>query len=406
MNKIFCFSGTGNSLYAATKIAAEINAEVANMRNGGECNADVIGIVFPVYFWGLPKTVERFLGELRVTEKSAYIFAVVTYGGMAAGVDGAVNELLKKQGVRLSYSAKVKMVENYLPGFKVNDSKALWEKINNNLDRVIADIKRRATSVISPYTAINKLVHKSYPPLKTDCGALFTVDGCRQCEACVQVCPNNNITFESGSLKFGSNCELCMGCVNICPADAIDYNGQTQGKKRYKNHIQHELWTFNKHGINNTRFEADFTLPRGKLTMTYRADEYSFTFDSNGNCDSSVLINDLELGIDSETGIAEQISGYHPYVSWKEAALTPPEAKDGALRMLDEIESGVTYGIKVNVTTYFDKSSGWVCIGMRDCDNADCVRFCENCIAVVKDGNLAAIWVSLPTDCEVMKQLK
>lgn len=49
MSVIYCFSGTGNSLYAANKISAEINAEVVNMKSGGECNADVIGIVFPVY---------------------------------------------------------------------------------------------------------------------------------------------------------------------------------------------------------------------------------------------------------------------------------------------------------------------------------------------------------------------
>lgn len=80
---IYCFSGTGNSLYAANKISAEINAEVVNMKSVGECDADVIGIVFPVYFWGLPKTVERFLGDIRITNKNAYIFAVITYGGLA-----------------------------------------------------------------------------------------------------------------------------------------------------------------------------------------------------------------------------------------------------------------------------------------------------------------------------------
>lgn len=405
MNTIFCFSGTGNSLYAANKIAAEINAEVDNMKSGGECNADVIGMVFPVYFWGLPKTVERFLGDVRITNKSAYIFAVVTYGGFAVGVDGAVNELLKKQGVKLSYSAKVKMVENYLPGFKVNDNKTIWQKTDSMLDRIISDIKRRAVSRITPYTAVNRAVHKSYPPLKTDCGKLFSVDSCRQCTACVHVCPNNNITMENGSPKFGSNCELCMGCVHICPADAINYNNQTQGKKRYKNTMQHELAALNARGFNNTRFEADFTKPRNNLTAEYIAEDYSFTYEG-GYCDSSVMINCLELGIDSETGIAVQISGYHSYMIWKGESLTPPEAKDGALIMLDKIESGVTYGIKDNVTTYYDKSSGWVCIGTRDYNNADCVRFCENCIAAVNDGKLAAIWVSLPTDCEIMKRLK
>ena len=235
MNTIFCFSGTGNSLYAAKKIAEEINAEVANMKSGGECNADVVGVVFPVYFWGLPKTVERFLGDIRITNKNSYIFTVITIGGLAGGTDGAVNELLKKQGVKLSYSAKVRMVRNYLPEFKVNDSKALWKKIDRRLDRVISDIKRRAVSRILPYNAFNKAMHKNYPPLKNDCGKLFTVKDCRHCGTCARFCPNNNITMENGLPKFGSNCELCFGCIHICPAEAIDYGRATRGKKRYKN---------------------------------------------------------------------------------------------------------------------------------------------------------------------------
>jgi len=137
----------------------------------------------------------------------------------------------------------------------------------------------------------------------------------------------------------------------------------------------------------------------------YIADEYSFTYE-DGYTDSSVMINCLEVGIDSETGIVQQISGYHAYLIWKSAGLTPPEAKDGALVMTDKIKGGVTYQMKDNVTTYYDKSNGWLCIGARDCDNAEYVRFCENCIATVGDGKLAAIWVSLPTDDEVMKRLK
>lgn len=406
MKKIFCFSGTGNSLYAATRIASEINAEVANMKNGGECNVDVIGIVFPVYFWGLPLTVERFLGELRITNKDAYIFTVITCGGFAWGADGAVNELLKRQNVQLSYSAKLRMVRNYLPEFAVNDSKELWERADRELDKIIAALKRRDVTKISRYTALNKAMHKKYPPLKTDCGSLFTVNGCRGCEACARVCPNDNIVMKDGKPKFGSSCELCMGCVNICPANAIDYNGQTQDKKRYKNAVQSGLWDLNLGGVNKTRFEADFSLPCRECEISYVVGDYAFSFFNDGMADSSVLINDLELEINSETGLASKISGYHPYVSWQPSYLTPPEARDGGLRMKDRIDGGVIRRIKENVTTYYDKSNGWLCIGTRDCFDADCVRFCRNCVAVVKDGALAAIWVSLPTDCEVMKRLK
>lgn len=55
---------------------------------------------------------------------------------------------------------------------------------------------------------------------------------------------------------------------------------------------------------------------------------------------------------------------------------------------------------------YYDKSNGRLCIGARDCDNAEYVRFCENCIAAIGDGRLETIWVSQPKDCEVMERLK
>lgn len=235
MAKIFCFSGTGNSLYAARKIAAAINAEVCNMRTFGQCDDDVIGFVFPTYFWGLPKSVDRFLDNIRITDKNAYIFSVTTYGGFSNGVNGAVDRKLKKQGLKLSYSAKVKMVENYLPGFKVNDSDELWKRSDSSLDAIALDLEKRTQRKSGAYTVFNRLAQKTYPPNKGNCAENFTADGCKSCGLCERVCPNGNITLESGAPKFGSQCDLCLGCLNVCPVDAIDYGKSTRGKKRYKN---------------------------------------------------------------------------------------------------------------------------------------------------------------------------
>lgn len=233
--KIFCFSGTGNSLYAAKKIAAGIGAEVLPMKDGGELADDVIGFVFPVYFWGLPLTVDRFLDNIRITNKSAYVFAVASYGGFAAGVVGAVGKKLSRQGVKLSYGKSVKMGENYIPAFTARDSDSIWSGADEKLDQIVSDIKNRKTNSVLPYTFINKAVHGSYPPLKRDCGSLFSTEGCVGCGLCEQLCPNRNITIKDSVPVFGSNCELCLGCLNYCPKNAIDFDNSTKGKARYKN---------------------------------------------------------------------------------------------------------------------------------------------------------------------------
>ncbi len=238
MAVIFCYSGTGNSLYAAKKIAASIGADIRNMRGMRDVvdsEEDVIGFVFPTYFWGLPKSVGRFIARLQIENKNAYIFAVTTYGGVSYGVCDAVNVLLRKQGVKLSYSAKVKMVENFLPAFECNDSDDLWEKSDKTLDKIVNEISERKHVLTTPYTVFNGLAQKTYPPTKPGCAEKFTVSGCENCGLCAKLCPNGNITYENGVPKFGKRCDLCLACLNNCPADAIDYGETTRGKKRYRN---------------------------------------------------------------------------------------------------------------------------------------------------------------------------
>ena len=234
---IYCYSGTGNSLYAAKRIASGINADVLSMTNAGAtCDADVIGFVFPTYFWGLPKTVECFVKELIVTKKNPYIFAVTTYGSVIHGVIGVLENLLKKKGLNIAYGCGLKSVENYTPGYKINDTPGLRNKNDENLKKITDDIAKRTPKKYSHSTIVNKLVMSFSPAKNGDCDKLFTVsDACVGCGHCRDICPTANIDIKNGKPVFLHHCEHCISCVHICKSEALDWKGGAAKHGRYLN---------------------------------------------------------------------------------------------------------------------------------------------------------------------------
>lgn len=250
MATVFCFSSTGNSLRAANIIAEAINANVFSMAKPVDvCNDDVIGFVFPTFFWGLPKTVDSFIKGLEITNRDAYIFAVATYGGVTTGVTGKVNKILRQKGRSLSYGKLIKSVENYIPGYKVNDSPEFQEEIETAIKKSAGELAAGKHKKSGAYTIINKLIHKFYPANGKNCDIFFTVDDiCQKCGACQKICPRGNIGADGGKPVFRHNCELCLACLHICPAQAINWKNKTAGKKRYRNpHVtEDELLSFNR----------------------------------------------------------------------------------------------------------------------------------------------------------------
>ena len=236
MATIYCFTSTGNSLYAAKKIAAKIDGKVMSMKGGSAvtCTDDVIGFVFPIYFWGLPRLVERFISQIHIENKAAYVFAVATFGGVGPGVPGIVKKLLEPKGVPLNYGARLKMADNYIPMYKPKDSEELRKKIDENLAEIADAVSRKENSRIQACTFLNKLVYKSYPDERSD--QFFTVSpDCTGCATCQKVCPANNISMDAGKPGFLHNCENCFACLQCCPVSAIEWKDKTKGKQRFRN---------------------------------------------------------------------------------------------------------------------------------------------------------------------------
>ena len=236
MATVFCFTSTGNSLYAAKKIAEKIGGRVASINGkAGDCDDDVIGFVFPNFFGGLPRIARRFIAEMRIVNKDAYVFAVVTCGGAGFGVLGLIKKLLKSKKIHLYYGATITSVSNYLPLYEVNDSEALKQKVDEKIAEIADDVKnRKANRISSALSFLNKLIYLAYPNEKSD--RYFVVaPTCTGCGICQKICPAMNVSMEAGNPVFQRKCEHCLACLHHCPAQAIDWKEKTKGKERFRN---------------------------------------------------------------------------------------------------------------------------------------------------------------------------
>ena len=96
--EIYYFSGTGNSLIVAQDIAEKIKGKLIPIASSIEksiitTNADVIGIIFPVYYVDIPIIIKKFAEKLN-NINNKYIFAVCTYGGGVGNSLKSLNQML------------------------------------------------------------------------------------------------------------------------------------------------------------------------------------------------------------------------------------------------------------------------------------------------------------------------
>ncbi|MFH1879056.1 MAG: EFR1 family ferrodoxin [Candidatus Omnitrophota bacterium] len=78
--KIFYFSGTGNCLKTARDLAKELGdpdvVSIPKVINSKiDFSSDCMGIVFPVYMFGMPLIVADFINKMPV-EKGKYIYSL------------------------------------------------------------------------------------------------------------------------------------------------------------------------------------------------------------------------------------------------------------------------------------------------------------------------------------------
>ena len=243
---IYWFSGTGNSFHVARAIQEGLDdvelKSVVQALDGDIELSQRTGLVFPVYAWGPPAIVARFIENLP-SDTPDYLFAVATYGVDPGSTMSITRRMLKRRGLALNASYAVRMVENYPPMGGAPEEKK-QRKTNDAAETEIAQIISLIREGASGDFAKKNLFFSLIGPpvyrifrraLSRKSGEKFFADEkCSFCGICAQVCPVQNVTLLDGKKPTWSNrCEQCFACFHWCPEKAVQYGRKTVNMIRY-----------------------------------------------------------------------------------------------------------------------------------------------------------------------------
>ena len=271
---IFYFSGTGNSAWVARRLAEgrlcadkQGNAKADACMSVGQHSSfedvvsiaealrrskvyslapqETLGFVFPVYAWGPPPVVLRFVEQLQLASSPAYVYFVCTCGDDTGRTAQVFSAALQRKGWTCAGGWSVTMPNTYvsLPGFdvdvpeveeqKVRHAEARLQFIANELARRVQMGTFNCHEGAAPLTktyVLRPLFHSFLMSSRP-----FHVTGsCVGCGKCERACPMQNIHLSDGRPVWGSDCAHCLACYHACPVHAVAYGPWTRSKGQYR----------------------------------------------------------------------------------------------------------------------------------------------------------------------------
>ena len=272
---IFYFSGTGNTKWAASKLASATHEDLISiapyMRADDSSHTlaepfilkenERLGFVFPVHGWRVPKLVREFIGKMKVqrAEPDAagslpFTYCVCTAGDSIGLTIENLNEVISQNpslqalGItKVSSSYSLIMPESYvgLPFMDVDTKeKEIWKKSKSAQELAVI-----CEEIFDRKEGVSQLVKGPIPWFFTKVvGGFFEnvfitdkrfhveKDKCVKCGICANICPVGDIKGGHGEYPewlHHKDCLTCFTCYHHCPHHAIEFGKQTQKKGQY-----------------------------------------------------------------------------------------------------------------------------------------------------------------------------
>lgn len=250
---IIYFSGNGNSEHVARQLAKNLGERDVLRLDKTIFQSQRIEVpdgdtrlvwVFPVYAWGIPPVVEKFMKVVEITFPGIEQYMVATCGDDTGNIDRQWRRILHRRGMIPRGCWSVTMPNTYvtMKGFDVDPKELEQKKLSQAEPRIVHIAKQIAageekTDILRGRFAWLKsgVIRPWFRRFAMSPKPFHVSDACTGCGTCARCCPMHNITLDSTSRKpsWGGDCAFCLGCYNRCPAGAIGYGKKTKGKHQY-----------------------------------------------------------------------------------------------------------------------------------------------------------------------------
>ena len=252
---LFCFSGTGNTQWAAQTVATALGESLLAVADElrGNCSYEFgegerLGFCFPVHGWWPPAIVREFIARATFrTRPDTYVYVLATYGDSAGLAYKMLAKDLSLLGINVHANFGLCMPESYvcLPFMYTDKPQREKQKIESAAQQlsVFTDliVKRSVVphayhSGTAPWLLTHVLGRWFNAHLITD--RHFTVDPsrCIHCGLCQKACPTGDVALNDMQLPQWSHdgsCTCCMACYHHCPQHAINYGPLTRRRGQY-----------------------------------------------------------------------------------------------------------------------------------------------------------------------------
>ena len=283
---IFYFSGTGNTKWAASKLAAATREDLIPIdpyMRADDSSHNIaepfilkenerLGFVFPVHGWRVPKLVREFISKMKIQREPSdasaenkakaddcqknrpFAYCVCTAGDSIGLTIENLNEVISQNPSLLALgitevlsSYSLIMPESYigLPFMDVDPKEREIRKKENAAQELAVVCEE----IFDRKEGISRLVKGPIPwfftkvvggffenVLITDKRFHVEKDRCVKCGICANVCPVGDIKGGHGEYPVWlhhKDCLTCFTCYHHCPHHAIEFGNQTQKKGQY-----------------------------------------------------------------------------------------------------------------------------------------------------------------------------